>query len=106
MQPDMQDLARQIGSIQDQLRAVHGDLVDAEVVGTSGNGLVRVTMSAAGEFRSVRIDPAAVDPTDTHRLEVLVLAALRDGADAIRRLTADIAQQLKESAARLGLPGS
>ena len=106
MQPDSQlnlhVLLEQARSLQEQLRTAHTDLAEAEVVGSARNGLVRVTMTAGGEFRSVRIDPS-LDPRDVHEIEVLVLAALRDAAQAARGLAADVAQQLSENATRLGL---
>jgi DNA-binding YbaB/EbfC family protein len=102
----MQDLARQLTDLRQQVLALHDNLADAEVVGSAGNGLVRITMTATGEFRSVHIDSGAVDPTEVHQLESLVLAALHDAAEAVRRLAAGAAQQLNESAARLGRPGA
>jgi hypothetical protein len=39
------------------------------------------------DYRSVTIDPAAVDPADVGMLEDLVLAAVRDAVDRVQNLT-------------------
>ncbi len=49
-----------------------------EVEGSAGGGMVRIVATGAGEVRSVRIDPAVVDPDDVDGLEDLVMAAIRD----------------------------
>jgi nucleoid-associated protein EbfC len=59
---------------------------DQEVEGSAGGGVVRVTVTGAGEVRAVRIDPAVVDPDDVEGLEDLVLAALRDAHAQAARL--------------------
>jgi len=48
---------------------------------------VTVTVSGLGEYRSVKIDPKAVDPEDLETLEDLVLAALHNAAEEQRELT-------------------
>lgn len=49
-----------------------------EVEGSAGGGMVRIVATGGGEVRSVRIDPAVVDPDDVEGLEDLVTAAIRD----------------------------
>jgi DNA-binding YbaB/EbfC family protein len=51
---------------------------DEIVVGVAGGGAVRIEATGQGEFRSVTIDPSAVDPEDVEMLQDLVLAALHD----------------------------
>ena len=74
-----------LGGLVDILRRAQS-LGQQEVVGQVGGGAVRVTMTGDFDVRAVHIDPAAVDPADVSMLEDLVLAALRDAADAVRRL--------------------
>jgi DNA-binding YbaB/EbfC family protein len=73
--------------MQQKLAAAQAELAEAEVTGTSGGGLVTVTVSGSGEFRSVSIDPKAVDPDDIETLEDLVLAAITNANDEVRKLT-------------------
>jgi DNA-binding YbaB/EbfC family protein len=94
-QPNLQKLMKQIADAQ-------AELAEAEVTGTAGGGLVTVTMTASGEFRSVKIDPKAVDPDDVETLEDLVLAAVTNASEAARVKTE---QTLGPFSAGLGLPG-
>jgi DNA-binding YbaB/EbfC family protein len=95
--------------MQQQLAAAQAELAETEVTGTAGGGLVTVTMMASGEFRSVRIDAAAVDPDDVETLEDLVLAALNNATEAARRLTeatmGPLSSGLGGLGDGLGLPG-
>src|SRR5690606_39816976 len=59
---------------------------EEEVTGSSGGGLVTVTMSGSGEVRSVKIAPEAVDRDEVETLEDLIVAALHAAAEEQRRL--------------------
>jgi nucleoid-associated protein EbfC len=108
VQPDRfttEDLIQQAQNLQRQLFAAHAGLADAEVIGTAGGGLVRVTMTAAGEVRSVHIDRKAFDPDDIRKLEALIVAAMHDATDAIRTVADDVIRPLGEAVARFQRPG-
>ena len=97
-QAKMQKLMRQLETAQAELAA-------AEVTGTAGGGLVTVTVSGTGEFRSVKIDPKAVDPDDVETLEDLLLAAIHNAADAASTLAEKKMGPLAGGMGGLGLPG-
>jgi hypothetical protein len=99
-QPDLGQLMQQALQMQEQLVAAQSELAEAEVIGTAGGGLVTVTVSGAGEVRSVRIDPKAVDPDDVETLEDLIVAALHHAADEQRKLTEQTIGPLAK-----GIPG-
>jgi nucleoid-associated protein EbfC len=108
-QPNLQQLMKQAQKMQAQLAAAQAELAEAEVIGTSGGGLVTITASGTGEFRSVRIDPKAVDPDDVETLEDLVLAAMHNVAGAVRELTEEkmgpVSGGMGGLGGSLGLPG-
>ena len=107
-QPDMQMILQQAQKMQQQLMAAQAELAAAEVVGQAGNGLVQVTMTAAGEVRNVRIDPKIVDPDDVETLQDLVVGAMQDAARAAQEMQADKMGPLAGGlggAGGLGLPG-
>jgi DNA-binding YbaB/EbfC family protein len=107
-QPDLQMIMQQAQRMQEQLIAAQAELASAEVTGQAGNGLVRVTMTAAGEVRSVRIDPKVVDPDDVDTLQDLVVGALHDAARAAQQMQAEKMGPLAGGlgdAGGLGLPG-
>ena len=105
-QPDMAMIMQQAQKMQEQLIAAQAELAAAEVTGQAGNGLVQVTMTAAGDVRAVRIDPQVVDPDDVDTLQDLVVGALHDAARAAQQLQAEKMGPLAGGdLGGLGLPG-
>ena len=102
-QPNMQQLMKQAQKMQQQMAAAQEQLAAAELTGTSGGGLVTVTVNGAGEVLAMKIDPKAVDPDDVESLEDLVLAAIRDGARAAQELTATTMGPVSGAMGGLGL---
>ncbi len=77
-QPDLSQLMAQAQQMQEQLLAAQAEAAEQVVQGQAGGGVVRVEVTGSMEFRSVTIDPAAVNPDDVEMLQDLVLAALHD----------------------------
>jgi DNA-binding YbaB/EbfC family protein len=101
-QPNMQQIMKQAQKMQQQVAQAQAELAAAELSGTAGGGLVTVVMTGLGEVKSVRIDPAAVDPDDVEALEDMVLAAIRNAAEAQRELTEE---KMGPATGGLTLPG-
>jgi hypothetical protein len=76
--PDLGALLGQAQKMQEQMARAQAASAAEVVEGRSGGGVVRIEATGGLEFRSVTIDPAAVDPDDVEMLQDLVLAALRD----------------------------
>lgn len=104
-QPNLQQLMQQAQKMQQQLAEAQAELADTEVTGTSGGGLVTVTISGSGEVKSVKIDPKVVDPDDVETLEDLVLAAVHNANDSVRKLTEEKMGPVTGGMGGLGLPG-
>ena len=85
----MQQLLKQAQKLQQDMLAAQEEVAQTEVTGTSGGGMVQVTVRAdKSEVLSLKIKPEAVDPDDVEMLEDLVLAALGDAfaqADAFKQ---------------------
>ncbi len=75
---DFNALLEQAQQMQDQLAANQAQAAATIVHGTSGGGLVTVTVTGALEFTKIVIKPEAIDPADPEMLEDLVLAAIHD----------------------------
>lgn len=103
-------ILQQAQRMQEQLLAAQSELATATVTGQAGNGLVRVTQTAAGEVLSVEIDPKIVDPEDVETLQDLIVGALADAAAAAQQLQAQklgpLAGGLGDFGGGLGLPGA
>jgi nucleoid-associated protein EbfC len=95
---DLGALLDQAQAIQQQMMAAQQEQANQVVTGEAAGGKVRVEMTAAGDFRAVRIDPGVVDPDEIDLLEDLVLTALRDAS-------AKAAEAQAEAMRGLGLGG-
>jgi DNA-binding YbaB/EbfC family protein len=102
----MQQLMKQAQKMQRDLLAAQEQLATAEVEGSAGGGLVKATLTGAGELTSLAIDPSAVDPDDVETLQDLVVAAVRDARKAVEDLTAATMGPLAGGmGGALGIPG-
>ncbi len=84
---NMQQLMKQAQKMQQELQEAQESLKELEVTGTSGGGLVEVTMTCEKQLSAIKIKPEAVDPEDVEMLEDLIVAAFNDAsgkADAIK----------------------
>lgn len=86
---DFGSLLEAAGAMQQQLAEAQEEAADTQVDGVAGGGAVRIVADGAGNFSSVTIDPAAVDPDDVELLQDLILAALHD----VTRRVAELQQQ-------------
>ncbi|WP_078961918.1 YbaB/EbfC family nucleoid-associated protein [Streptomyces hygroscopicus] len=99
-QPNMQQLLQQAQKMQQDLAAAQEELARTQVEGSAGGGLVKATVTGAGELQGLVIDPKAVDPEDTETLADLVVAAIRDANNSAQEL-----QQQKLGPLAQGLGG-
>ncbi len=95
-------MMRQMEKMQRDLAKAQDELADEEVEGTAGGGVVKVTMTGAGEVTAVKIDPEAIDPEDITLLEDLVVAAI---SEAMKEQQALAQERLGGLTSGLGLPG-
>ena len=102
-QPNMQALLQQAQKMQQDLAAAQQELAETTVEGSAGGGLVRATVTGAGELRGLVIDPKAVDPDDTETLADLVVAAVHNANEAAQKLQQDKLGPLAQGLG--GMPG-
>jgi len=99
----MQALLQQAQKMQQDLAAAQQALAETEVEGSAGGGLVKATVTGAGELRGLVIDPKAVDPEDTETLADLVVAAVHHANEAAQRLQQEKLGPLAQGIG--GIPG-
>ena len=97
----MSALLAQAQQMQQQLMAAQDRLINSEVQGKAGGGLVEVTVKGNGEVVAVKIDPKVVDPEDIETLQDLIVGAM---ADASKQVTRMAQEQLGSLAGGLGGP--
>ncbi|HKR88051.1 MAG TPA: YbaB/EbfC family nucleoid-associated protein [Phenylobacterium sp.] len=102
---DLGALMKQAQAMQEKLAAAQAKLSDLSVEGTSGGGMVKVTLKGSGELARVDLDESLMQPGEGEVVADLVVAA---HADAKRKLDAAQAEMMREAAgplAAMGLPG-
>jgi len=96
---DIMGMMGQLKQLQEKMQQLQSELEATEVSGTSGGGLVTVTLSAKGEMRRLSIDPSLMKPDEKEILEDLVTAAHADARAKAEKLV-----QEKAGAITGGLP--
>ncbi len=89
-----QQMPTKMAELQEQLAGL-------EVSGSSGGGMVQVTMSGKGELRGVKIDPSLANPDDVEVLEDLIMAAAND---AKSKVEARVQEEMQKLTGGLQLP--
>jgi nucleoid-associated protein EbfC len=95
---NQQQIMRQVQQMQAAMAQVQAEIAATEVSGSAGGGMVTAIVTGSGDLKSVKIDPAAVDPEDVEMLEDLVVAAVAEA-----RRAADALSQEKMGAVTGGL---
>ncbi len=98
---DFMGMMKQAAQLQQKMQQIQAELDQIEVIGTAGGGLVSVTLSAKGDLRGVKIDPALVKPEDKEIIEDLIVAA---HADARHKMEALVQDKMKALTGGMPLP--
>lgn len=94
------NLMKQAQKMQEEIQRVQEEIANAEVVGESGGGLVRVIMNGRHDVKSVTIDPDLINDEKT-MIEDLMAAAVND---ANRRVEVLSKEKLAGVTAGIDLP--
>lgn len=74
---NFQNMQSQLGEMQEKMKNII-------VTGSSGAGMVSVTMNGQMQVQDVSISPEAVDPAEVGMLEDLILAAFTDAFNKVK----------------------
>ena len=102
---DLGSLMKQAQAMQQKLQDAQARLASTIIEGSSGGGMVKVSLSGAGEMKGASLDESLLQPGESEVLADLIVAA---HADAKRKLDQAQAELMKEVAgplAGMGLPG-
>ncbi len=95
------DMMKKAQEMQAKMADMQTRLEGVEITGTSGGGMVTVTLSGKGEVRAIKIDPSLVAPDEVEVLEDLVAAGFND---AKTKLEAHLAEEMAKITGGLQLP--
>ena len=82
MPGNQMNMMKQAQKMQQDLLKMQQEMEASEFEFTSGGGAVKAVVSGGREFKSIVIDPEAVDPEDVEMLQDLVLAAVNGALKA------------------------
>lgn len=96
-------MMKQAQQMQGKMQKVQEELAEREVEASSGGGKVTVVATCAGDVRSIKIDPAIVDPEDIEILEDLVLVGVQQAIEEGRKVMGE--EMGKVTGGMPGMPG-
>jgi DNA-binding YbaB/EbfC family protein len=102
---DLTDLMKQAQAMQQKLQDAQARMAETTAEGTSGGGLVTLSLKGAGEITRIAIDDTLMQPGEGEILADLIVAA---HADAKRKLDEANGQLMREAAgpmAGMNIPG-
>jgi DNA-binding YbaB/EbfC family protein len=96
---NLQKMLKQAKEMQDKLQK---ELAELRLEGTSGGGMVSVTLDGQKNLVAVRLDPEVINRDDIEMLQDLIVAAFNDAA---AKVDEHISQKLGALGGGLKIPG-
>ena len=78
---------KQAARIQRQMEEVQNQLAARKIETSSGGGAVKVVAKCDGTLESIKIDPQAVNPSETQLLEDLILTAVNSALTQAKEIS-------------------
>jgi nucleoid-associated protein EbfC len=100
MKGNFNNLMKQAQAMQASMQKAQAEIVNIEVVGEAGGGMVKVTMNGRHEVKRVQIEPTVIGE-DREMLEDLIAAAAND---AVHKVEARVQEKMASLSAGLQLP--
>lgn len=98
---DFMGMMKQAAQLQSKMQEMQAELDSIEVEGVAGGGMVKVTLTAKGALKGVKIDDSLMQPSEKEIVEDLLVTA---HADARRKAEAMMAEKMKAVTGGLPLP--
>lgn len=94
------NLMKQAAAMQANMQKAQAEIVNIEVEGVAGGGMVKVTMNGRHEVKRVQLEPSVVGE-DREMLEDLIVAATND---AVHKVEARVQEKMSGVMAGMQLP--
>ena len=98
---DLMGLMKQAQAMQAKMADAQAQLEQLDVEGQSGGGLVKVTMTAKGMMKALRVDDSLLRADEKEILEDLIVTAHEDARRKAERL---MEEKMRDVTAGLPLP--
>jgi nucleoid-associated protein EbfC len=100
--PDLNALMQQAQMMQQKMMDAQDAARQKTVEASAGGGMVTVVVTGGLEVKSIKIDPAVIDPKDAGMLQDLVVAAVNQGLQKAQEL---VATEMQSVTGGLNIPG-
>ena len=80
------NMMKQAMALQANMKKAQDEIANMEVIGESGGGMVKVTMTGKHEVKRVQIEPQVISE-DREMLEDLIAAAINDAVNKVETQT-------------------
>ena len=94
-------MMKQAQEMQSRMSDMQDKLSELEVAGSSGGGLIEITMSRKHQVKALKIDESLVDNDDKEVLEDLIIAAINDARAKVDKA---VNEKMSELTGGLQLP--
>jgi hypothetical protein len=94
------NMMKQAMALQANMKKAQEEIANMEVIGESGGGMVKVTMTGKHEVKRVQIEPQIISE-DREMLEDLIAAAIND---AVNRVETQTQQRMSSVMSGVALP--
>ena len=84
---NLAQMMKQVQDMQSRMAEMQDKLVDLEMPGASGGGMVQVLLNGKGVVKSIKIDPKLINPAETDVLEDLIVVALNDAKSKVDEMS-------------------
>ncbi|HZI89289.1 MAG TPA: YbaB/EbfC family nucleoid-associated protein [Candidatus Polarisedimenticolia bacterium] len=98
---DMMGMLKKAQALQSKMNELQAELKTKEIVGSSGQGKVKVTMNGNQDVTKISIDPEVVKAEEADLLEDLVLAAFNDARTKVTKM---VEEEMGKLSGGMGLP--
>lgn len=87
------ELLKQMGTIETQMKTIKEQLSLLKATGSSGAGLVEVSINGDYHVERIEINPVMLNPDDKSTLEVLLVSAFNDATEKMKSNIEDYTRQ-------------
>ena len=94
-------MMKQAQEMQSKIQELQSNLADVEVLGTSGGGLVEITLNGKNELKNISIDPSLLNSDEPEVIEDLIVAA---HAAARSKVEENMREEMSKVTGGLNLP--
>lgn len=98
---DIMGMMKKAKEMQAKMQEMQEEIANLEITGSSGAGLVSITLNGQGNIKAIKIDPSLIKPEESEILEDLIMAAHNE---AKAKIETAVAQKTQEMTAGLPIP--